>query len=124
MPSGLKRFRKAESLHFTNRLIETDYPDGSKKTVDLYHRPKRRSCLTGRLHSCFHGWLHRSRLRGLAPPACTNLPSIKRDSNVRKISYVILRTALARIADQPISQIEQLLPWNLAAAPELASKTH
>jgi len=36
MPSGLKRFRKAESLHFTNRLIETDYPDGSKKTVDLY----------------------------------------------------------------------------------------
>ena len=96
MPSGLKRFRKAESLHFTNRLIETDYPDGSKKTVDLYHRPKRRSCLARRLHSRFHGWLHRSCLRGLAPPACTNLPSIKLESNVLKKSYVINPEARAR----------------------------
>jgi hypothetical protein len=35
-----------------------------------------------------------------------------------------LRTALTRIADQPTSQIEQLLPWNLASALEPASKTH
>ncbi|MGD0158461.1 MAG: hypothetical protein ABSB50_20410, partial [Terracidiphilus sp.] len=40
--------------------------------VDLYHRPQRRSCLTGRFYSRFHGWLHRPCLRGLAPPACTN----------------------------------------------------
>src|SRR5580700_11254534 len=36
--------------------------------VDLYHRPQRL-----RLASCF-GWLHHpSVLRGLTPPACTNL---------------------------------------------------
>src|SRR5580704_7907262 len=38
--------------------------------VDLYHRPQRL-----RLASCF-GWLHHpSVLRGLTPPACTNLHS-------------------------------------------------
>jgi hypothetical protein len=33
-------------------------------------------------------------LRGLAPPACTNLPRIKLKSNVRKIDYVIAENAV------------------------------
>jgi hypothetical protein len=57
--------------------------------VDLHHRPGHRLYPAGRFNSCSHGWLHRPCLRGLAPPACTNLQSIKLKSNVRKKSYVI-----------------------------------
>jgi hypothetical protein len=41
--------------------------------ADLHHWPRRRSCPAGRFYSRFHGWLHRPRLRGLAPPACSGL---------------------------------------------------
>ena len=34
-----------------------------------------------------------------------------------------LRDVLTRIADQPITRIEELLPWNLAPATETASLT-
>src|SRR5579864_3857401 len=41
--------------------------------IDLYYRTQVPLDPVFRPSSRFHGWLHRARLRGLAPPACTNL---------------------------------------------------
>src|SRR5579863_6039152 len=45
----------------------------SASFIDLYYRTQVPLDPVFRPSSRFHGWLHRARLRGLAPPACTNL---------------------------------------------------
>ena len=39
-------------------------------------------------NSCFHGWLHRTRLIGFAPPACTSLSGFN-SNQIWKTAYVI-----------------------------------
>jgi hypothetical protein len=90
--------------------------------VDLHHRPWHRLHPASRPQSRFHGWLRRSCLRGLAPPACTNLQRIKPNSNVRKISYVILSgrsphlSSFEVLTEGPCSQVRH--SWNCASAQE------
>src|SRR5579883_2155269 len=57
--------------------------------VDLNHRPQYTRRPAPRSNSRFLGWFHRPRPGGLAPPVCTNLPSLQAEPIVRKKSYVI-----------------------------------
>src|ERR1700723_692144 len=43
--------------------------------IDLNYRSQRLPDSAFRIFTHFTGWLHLSRLRGLAPLACTNLPA-------------------------------------------------
>jgi hypothetical protein len=58
--------------------------DGQQKAYGGSDTDRQR-CLAPpfRISSRFNGWLHLSRLRGLAPPACTNFPATTQ-SNVRE----------------------------------------
>src|SRR3954453_6419569 len=66
--------------------------------VDLYYRSQVPLGPVLRPNSGFHGWLHRARLRGLAPPACTNL----HDSNSNQCAKDILRYHSSTVDDGEI----------------------
>src|SRR5579885_618533 len=69
--------------------------------VDLNHRPQYTRRPAPRSNSRFLGWFHRPRPGGLAPPVCTNLPSLQAEPIVRKKSYVIPTLSLRYLLRYP-----------------------